>query len=95
MTYEDESDSKERRTLPSSYKQRRAAGEVALTERHGRLAELMVFGLDSPDDRLSEAAGGAAVKPRGRGHGPGSKAAQCATDFRDAGFQEDAHGEDR
>jgi hypothetical protein len=58
MTDEDEGDSKERRTLPSSYKRRRAAGEVALTERHGRLAELMVFGLDAPDDRLPEVPAG-------------------------------------
>ena len=54
MIDEDEDETKERSTLPSPYKQRRAAGEVALTERHGRLAELMVFGLDAPDDRLPE-----------------------------------------
>ena len=38
--------------LPSGYKQKRAAGEVALGERHRRLAELMVFGLDRLDSRL-------------------------------------------
>ena len=58
MTDKDESDRKERRTLPSSYQQRRAAGEVALTERHGRLTELMVFGLDAPVERFPNIAWG-------------------------------------
>jgi hypothetical protein len=49
---------REPRNLPSLYKQRRAAGEIALTERHGRLAELVVFGLDALDDRLPEVAVG-------------------------------------
>jgi hypothetical protein len=58
MTDEDVDEIREPRNLPSPYKQRRAAGEIALTERHGRLAELMVFGLDTPDDRLPEVAVG-------------------------------------
>ena len=40
--------------MPTAYKQRRAAGEVALTERDDRLADVMVYGLDAPDDRLPE-----------------------------------------
>jgi hypothetical protein len=58
MTDQDDDETKRRRTLPSLHKQRRAAGEVALTERDGRLAEIMVFGLDSPDDRLPDVAVG-------------------------------------
>jgi hypothetical protein len=57
MTDEDKDETRQR-NLPTSYKQRRAAGEVALTERHERLAEIMVFGLDAPDDRLPEVAVG-------------------------------------
>jgi hypothetical protein len=57
MTDEADDETRKRR-LPSLHKQRRAAGEVALTERDGRLAEIMVFGLDALDDRLPEVAVG-------------------------------------
>jgi hypothetical protein len=55
MTDEDEDEAQRRRTLPTPYKQRRAAGEVALTDCDDRLADVMVYGLDAPDDRLPEA----------------------------------------
>jgi len=45
-------DAENKLRLPSEYKRRRAAGEIALGERHKRLAELMVLGLDAPADRL-------------------------------------------
>jgi hypothetical protein len=88
MTDEDDDETRER-SVPSLHKQRRAAGEVALTERDGRMAEIMVFGLDAPSNRLPEVA-----EPRGRSDGARSEAAQCEADFCDAGLQKDAQRED-
>jgi hypothetical protein len=53
MTNDAESGDKPR-TLPSEYKRRREAGDVALGERHKQLAELMTFGLEELDNKFPD-----------------------------------------
>jgi hypothetical protein len=71
----------------TAYKQRRAAGDVAFGERHKRLAELMMFGLDGPSLRLPGVNPGRPLSLEEAARALGVKLRNARQIFRTPGFQ--------